>query len=106
MKSDIRFSIQVPRIGARIDGTAFLKACVVSGVGTSPPGIYRRLEFLRFAMAVGLIRERRLSKQRAASRRYRERKRAEVRVAVPSDDTFVRIEPGPNGGIEAQVAII
>ena len=22
------------------------------------------------------------------------------------DDTFVRVEPGPNGGIEAQVAII
>lgn len=22
------------------------------------------------------------------------------------DDTFVRIEPGPNGGIEAQVAIV
>lgn len=83
LKSHVHFSIHVPGIGARFDGTAFLKGCVVSGVGKSPPGIFRWIELLRLATAVGMIRERRLSKQRAASRRYRERKRAGVAVAGP-----------------------
>lgn len=83
MKSHIHFSIQVPGIGARFDGTAFLKGCVVTGAEASPPKICMWMQFYRLATAVEVIQERRLSKQRAASRRYRERKRAGVTVAGP-----------------------
>lgn len=76
MKSHILFSIQLPGIGTRIDEIAFLRGCVVSGVEVAPPRINLRMECYRLITAFEVIEERRLSKQRAASRRYRERKRA------------------------------
>ena len=90
MKSHIHFSIQVPGIGTRFDGTAFLKGCVVSGGDSSPPRIKFWMELYRLVTAVEMIQERRLSKRRAASQRYRDRKRARG----PSRVQSIRSEGG------------